>query len=90
MSVAKPTYLPITCKKEQVTNRCVAQLKQLVNANALPLTPTGKISLRTSQVTVESGRNGIMISYSYLLHKYIIISVKCISKEHILGPNPIE
>lgn len=42
---------PITFKKVKVTSRFAAQLKQLVNANALPLTAAGNISLRRSHVT---------------------------------------
>ena len=42
---------PIQFKNVNVTNRLAAQLKQLVNANALPLTAGGNISLRRSQVT---------------------------------------
>lgn len=48
---------PIKFKKVNVTNRLAAQLKQLVNANALPLMAAGNISLRRSQVTGERQKN---------------------------------
>lgn len=40
----------MTFKKENVTIKLAAQLKQLVKANARPLTVAGNISLKMSQV----------------------------------------
>lgn len=48
---------PITFKKVKVTSRFAAQLKQFVNANALPLTAAGNISLRRSHVTDPKKNN---------------------------------
>lgn len=48
---------PITFKKVKVTSRFAAQLKQFVNANALPLTAAGNISLRRSHVTDPKKKN---------------------------------
>lgn len=48
---------PITFKKVKVTSRFAAQLKQFVNANALPLTAAGNISLRRSHVTDPKENN---------------------------------
>lgn len=48
---------PITFKKVKVTSRFAAQLKQFVNANALPLTAAGNISLRRSHVTDPKNNN---------------------------------
>jgi hypothetical protein len=43
----------MTFKKENVTIKLAAQLKQFVKANALPLTAAGNISLKMSQVTMQ-------------------------------------
>lgn len=40
-----------------MTSRFAAQLKQFVNANALPLTAAGNISLRRSHVTDPKKNN---------------------------------
>lgn len=58
--------LPIISKNTDEIIRLVPQFKMVVNAMARPLMAAGKISLRTSQLTVNRSKHIKTFNFSYL------------------------